>query len=78
MATAHLIRDGKEVTARTMVLKRHVNIESVDSWWRVARKSLTGKDVPLQFQHAEVQREYIRFTCSDGTIVFVDRKRAML
>lgn len=78
MATAHLIREGKEVTARTMVLKRHVNIESIASWWRVARKALTGKDVPLEYKTVEIDTAYIRFTCEDGTIVFVDRKRSML
>lgn len=78
MATAHLIRDGKEITARTLVLKRHVNIESVESWWRAARRALTGKDVPLSFQSVDVERDYIRFKCSDGTIVMIDRKRAML
>jgi hypothetical protein len=78
MATAHLIRDGIEVTARTMVLKRHVNIESVQSWWRVARKALTGKDVPLEYTKVEIERDYIRFECLDGTVVMVDRKRTML
>lgn len=78
MATAHLIRDGQEVAARTMVLKRHVNIESIQSWWRVARKALTGKDVPLEYESFEVDVGYIRFKCEDGSIVFVDRKRSML
>lgn len=78
MATAHLIRDGREVTARTMIMKRHVNVESVESWWRVARKALTGKDVPLTYSRVELDPAWIRFTCGDGSVVFVDRKRAML
>lgn len=78
MATAHLIVDGKEVAARKMVLKRHVNVESLESWWRVARKSMQGKDLPLTYEKAEVDVAYIRFVCKDGTIIFVDRKRDML
>jgi len=78
MATAHLYREGKEVASRVIVLKRHVNIESITSWWRATRKSLTGKDVPLEYSRAEVDVAWIRFECADGTIVFVDRKRSML
>lgn len=78
MATAHLIIEGKEVTGRTIVLKRHVNIESVTSWWNAARKALTGKAVPLVYQRVEIDPAWIRFECEGATIVFVDRKRAML
>lgn len=78
MATVHLYRDGKEVASRTLVLKRHVNIESVPSWWKAARKSLTGKDVPLEYAIVEVDPAWIRFACMDGCVVFIDRKRAML
>jgi hypothetical protein len=78
MATVHLYHEGKEVASRTLVLKRHVNIESVFSWWKAARKALTGKEVPLEYEKVEVDTSYIRFECADGTIVMVDRKRAML
>lgn len=78
MATVHLYKDGKEVTARTMVFKRHVNMESVTSWWRVARKALTGKEVPLEYVLVEVDPAYVRFVCEDDVVVFVDRKRSML
>ena len=68
----------QEVTARVLVLKRHYNIESLASWWKACRKALTGKDVPLEYAHYEVDPAWIRFKCADGTLVFVDRKRDML
>ena len=77
MATAHLIKKGLEVRARTMVMKRHVNVESVVSWWRVACKAL-GDVAPSTYRTAEIERDYIRFVVDDTTIVMVDRKRAML
>jgi thioredoxin reductase len=77
MATVHLIHEGREVTARKLVLKRHVNIESIISWWNACRRALTGKEVPLEYDSVEVDTAYIRFVCGD-TIVFVDRKRDML
>lgn len=78
MATAHLYQDGQETAARTIVLKRHVNIESITSWWKAARRALTGKDVPLEYERAEIDVAWIRFTCDNGIVVFVDRKRSML
>jgi hypothetical protein len=78
MATVHLYQDDKEVTARVLILKRNVNIESVTSWWRAARKALVGKEVPLEYTSAEIERDYIRFGCESGLVVFVDRKRMML
>lgn len=78
MATVHLYVDGQEVCGRTMVLKRHHNIESVETWWRVARKSLEGKDPPLTYEKVEIDPAWIRFICNDRIIVFVDRKRSML
>jgi hypothetical protein len=78
VATVHLYQDEKEVTARTLVLKRHVNIESIESWWRAAKRALTGKVIPLEYDSVEVDPAYIRFVCGEGIIVFVDRKRSML
>lgn len=91
MATAHLYRrvpaegavspttpDYEEETAGTIVLKRHVNIESVESWWKAARKALTRKEVPLTYERVEIDPAWIRFECEDGVVVFVDRKRSML
>ena len=78
MATVHLYRDGQEVTARTLVLRRNTNIESIESWWRASRRALKDKEVPMEFRKCEVDPAWIRYTCQDGAIVFIDRKRSML
>ena len=78
MATVHLYRDGQEVTARTLVLKRHTNIESIESWWRAARRALKDKDIPLVYKHFTMDSAWIRFVCPDEAVVFIDRKRSML
>jgi hypothetical protein len=78
VATVHLYVDGEEVASRVMVLKRHVNIESLTSWWRAARRALTGKAVPLEYTKAEAEVSYIRFECGEGVVVMIDRKRSML
>lgn len=78
MATVHLYEDGREVCGRTLILKRHVNIESVESWWRACRKALTGKEVPLEYTKVEVDPAWIRFELSGGRLVVVDRKRALI
>lgn len=78
MATAHLYEDGKEVCGRTMVLKRHVNIESIDSWWRVVRKTLEGKDIPLTYESVQIDVAWIRFDIGGNRMIMVDRKRSMV